>query len=99
MKKYYIESMREGYLTYNKKKVKWIGHILVRNCLQKHVIEGKIEGEIVVMGRLGRRYNQVLDDFKEVRRYWKLKEEALDHTLRTTCFGRVYGPVVKQNTK
>jgi len=91
--------MREGYPTYNKNKAEWIGHILGRNCLLKHVIEGKIEGEIVVMGRLGRRYNQVLDDFKEVRRYWKLKEEALDRTLRTTCFGKVYGPVVKQTTK
>jgi hypothetical protein len=24
----------------------WIGHILRRNCLLKHVIEGKIEGRI-----------------------------------------------------
>jgi hypothetical protein len=24
-------------------KVKWIGHILCRNCLLKHVIEGRIE--------------------------------------------------------
>jgi hypothetical protein len=30
-----------------------------------------------------------------MRRYWKLKEEALDHTLRRTWFGgRGYGPVV-----
>jgi len=96
MKKYYIESMREGYPIYNKKEAKWICHILGRNCPLKHVIEGKMEGEIVVIGRLGRRYNQVLDDFKEVRRYWKLKEEALDHTLWTTCCGRVCGPLVKQ---
>jgi len=26
------------------RKVKWIGHILRRNCLLKFVIEGKIEG-------------------------------------------------------
>jgi hypothetical protein len=25
-------------------KANWIGHILRRNCLLKHVIEGKIEG-------------------------------------------------------
>jgi hypothetical protein len=32
------------YPTYNKKKEgNWIGHILRRNCLLKHVIEGKIE--------------------------------------------------------
>jgi hypothetical protein len=29
----------------------WIGHILSRNCLLKHVIEGKIEGRIEVEGR------------------------------------------------
>jgi hypothetical protein len=28
------------------RKAKWIGHILPRNCLLKHVIEGKIEGII-----------------------------------------------------
>jgi hypothetical protein len=37
----------EEYSTYNKKKkANWIGHILRRNCLLKHVIEGKIEGRI-----------------------------------------------------
>jgi hypothetical protein len=28
-------------------------------------------------GRRGRRRKQLLDDLKEKRRYWKLKEEAL----------------------
>jgi hypothetical protein len=36
--------------------------------------------------------NQLLDDLKEMRRYWKLKEEALDRTLWRTRFGRGYGP-------
>jgi hypothetical protein len=27
-----------------RKKANWIGHILCRNCLLKHVIEGKIKG-------------------------------------------------------
>ena len=35
----------------NRKKSNWIGHILRRNCLLKHVIEGKIEGKIEVTGR------------------------------------------------
>jgi hypothetical protein len=26
--------------------VDWIGHILCRNCLLKHVIEGKVEGKV-----------------------------------------------------
>jgi hypothetical protein len=30
--------------TTNRWKAKWIGHILRRACLLKHVIEGKIEG-------------------------------------------------------
>jgi hypothetical protein len=47
----------------------------VRNCLLTHVIEGKLEGRIEVTGRRGRRRKQLLDDLKEMRRYWKLKEE------------------------
>jgi hypothetical protein len=36
-------------------------------------------------GRRGRRRKLLLDDLKETREYWKLKEEALDRTLwRTT---------------
>jgi hypothetical protein len=31
--------------------------------------------------RRGRRHTQLLDDLKEARRYWKLKEEAQDRTL------------------
>jgi hypothetical protein len=41
------------------------------------VIEGKLEGRIEMTGRRGRRREQLLDDLKEKRRYWKLKEEAL----------------------
>jgi hypothetical protein len=33
------------------RKVNWIGHILRRNCLLKHVIEGKIGGRIDVTRR------------------------------------------------
>ena len=38
-----------------KRKAKWIGHILRRNCLLKQVIEGKIKGEMDVTRRRGRR--------------------------------------------
>jgi hypothetical protein len=44
------------------------------------VIEGKLEGRIEMTGRRGRRRKQLLDDFKEKRGYWKLKEEALDRS-------------------
>jgi hypothetical protein len=49
-------------------------------------------------GRRGRRRKQLLDDLKEKRRYWKLKEEALDCTQWRTRFGRGYGPVGRQTT-
>jgi hypothetical protein len=70
-----------------------------RNCPIKHVIEGKIEGRIDVMGRRGRRRKQLLDDLKERRGVRKLKEEALGCTLRRTRFGRGFGTVVRQTTK
>ena len=36
-----------------KRKAKWIGHILRRNCLLQRVIEGKIQGGIEVTERQG----------------------------------------------
>jgi hypothetical protein len=69
-----------------RRKANWIGHILRRNCLLKHMIKGKLEGRIEMTGRRGRRRKQLLDDLKETRRYWKLKEEALDRTLWRTRF-------------
>ena len=53
-------------------------------CLLKYFIEGKIEGEITVTVRRGRSGTQLLDDLKETRGYWKLKEEALESTLWIT---------------
>jgi len=41
----------------------------------------------------GRRCKQLLDDLKEMRGYWKLKEEALNRKLWRTRFGRGYGHV------
>jgi hypothetical protein len=52
----------------SKRKGNWIGHILRRNCLLQQVIEGKINGEIEVTGRRGRR-RKLLDDLKERREY------------------------------
>jgi hypothetical protein len=40
----------------------------------------------------------VLDDLKKARRYWKLKEEAQDHSLWRTQFGRGYELVARQTT-
>jgi hypothetical protein len=78
----------------SKRKANWIGHILRRNCLLQHVIEGKIKGGIEVTGRRGRRRKKLLEDHKERRGYCQLKEEALDRTLWRARFGRDFGPVV-----
>ena len=37
--------------TIKRRKSNGIGHILCRNCLLKHVTDGKIEGRIEVTGR------------------------------------------------
>jgi hypothetical protein len=82
-----------------KQKANWIGHILRRNRLLQRVIEGKIKGEIEVTERRGRRRRKLLDDLKEKRGYFHLKEEALGCTTWRARFGRGFGPVVRQTTK
>jgi hypothetical protein len=44
-----------------RKKANWIGHVLLRNCLLKHIFEATIE----VTGRQGRKGKQLLDDLQE----------------------------------
>jgi hypothetical protein len=58
-----------------RRKANWTGHILPRNCLLKHGIEGKKDGRIEVTGRRGRILKQLLGDLKEMRGYWKLKRK------------------------
>jgi hypothetical protein len=91
---YYVGSRRKGTFYLQRRKADWIGHILLRNCLFRHVTEGKQKGIIVKMGRRGRIGKQLLNDIKEKKRYWKLKLEVLARTLWKTDFGRGYGPVV-----
>jgi hypothetical protein len=55
--------------TIKRRKANCIGHIVRRNCLLKHVIEGKLEVKSEMTGRRGRRREQLLDDLKEKRRY------------------------------
>jgi ribosomal 50S subunit-associated protein YjgA (DUF615 family) len=50
--------------TVKRRKANWIGHILRRNCLLKHVIEGKIER----MKRRGRRRKQLLIDLNPLKK-------------------------------
>jgi hypothetical protein len=72
-----VKKERNTLHTIRRRKSNWIGHILRRNCLLRHTTDGKIRGT----RRRGRRRKQLLDDLKETRRYWKLKEKAQDHTL------------------
>jgi hypothetical protein len=49
--------------TINRRKANWTSPILCRKCLLQHVIEGKIEVKIQVIGRWRRR-KQILDDLR-----------------------------------
>jgi len=48
-----------------RRKANWIGYILYRNCLLKHVIEGKTKGRIEITGRGGRRRKQLLNELRK----------------------------------
>jgi len=50
-----------------RRKADWIGHSWRRNCLLRHVIEGRID----VAGRRGRRSKQLRDGLKENTGYCK----------------------------
>jgi hypothetical protein len=47
----------------------------------------------------GKRRNQLLDDIEEKRRYWYLKKNKLDSSLRRTHFGRGYGLLSRRTTQ
>ena len=47
--------------------------------------------------RRRRRRRNLLDDLKDRRGYYHLKEEALDRTVWRNCFGGGFEPVVRQN--
>jgi len=56
------------------------------NGLLKHVIEENIKGKILGTVRRGRRRKKLPDGLRETKISWKLKGEALDHSLwRTRC--------------
>jgi hypothetical protein len=94
-----VEEQRDVLHKIRKQKANWIGHILSRNCLLQQVIVGKIQGLIEMTGRQGRKRRKLLDDLKERRVYFHLKEEAVDRSMKRVHFGRDFGPVVRQTTK
>jgi hypothetical protein len=82
-----VNEERNILCTITRRKANWVGHTLRRDCLLKHVTEGKIEG---TRGRERGRRKQLLDGLKESRRYWNLKAGAPAHPSWTTCCGRVF---------
>ena len=78
-----LEGIREKTLLNNilRRKVNWIGHILRRNCL----LHDLIEGQMTEVRGVGRRRTQLLDDLRNRRRYWELKEEAEDGKSWKDC--------------
>ena len=79
--------------TIKRTKANWIDDTLCWNFLLKRVAKGNTEGRVEMTGRRGRRRKQLLDVRKETRGYWRWKDEALDHILWRTRFGRGYGHV------
>jgi len=75
------------------RRCKWNGHIVLKYCLLKHVIEGKMEEKL---RRLVIRSKQLLYELKGTRRSWKFKRETVDRSLWKSRFGRRYGPFVRQ---
>jgi hypothetical protein len=71
-----------------KRKANLIGHILRRNRLLQHVIEGKMNGQLEVTRRPGRRRKKLLDGRKDRTGYCQWKEETLDRTMWRNRFGR-----------
>ena len=69
MKKYITKCQEERNIlqTIKRRNANWIGYILRRNCLLKHVMEGTTEGRLEVTGRVGRRRGKLLDGLKEKR--------------------------------
>ena len=55
-----------------RRKVNWIGHILRRIL----ILCDTIEGQMTEVKGVGRRRTQLLDDLRNIRRYWELKKEA-----------------------
>ena len=81
----YIELIEEKRALLNdilRRNVKWNGDILRRNCL----LHEAIEGNMMKVKGLGRRITQLLDDLRNRRRYWELKEEADNRKKRKRQF-------------
>ena len=93
---YGVKENRNNLHRVKRRKVNMFGYLLRWNRHLEHVIGWNIVGRVDVRRRGGRKRKQLLDDLKETRGLWKLKEKALDRILWKTHIGRSNGPVVRQ---
>jgi hypothetical protein len=63
------------------------------------LLREKCKKKTELMGRRRRRSKQLLEDYKERRDSYELKERALDRTVWRTRYERRYVPVVRQTAK
>ena len=84
----YVSGRRTGLVTF-----------YVETAFYNGLLKERYKRGIEVTGRQGRRRRKLLDDLKERRGFSHLKEEALDRTMWRACFGRSFGPVVRQTTE
>jgi len=85
-----VKEERSVLHTIERMKANSLGHMLRRNSLLRHDIEGNIED-----GKTRKKTKQLLDDLRETRDYWKLKEVTLGRTLWRSHCGGGYGSVVQ----
>ena len=89
-------SLRNLYRTHSETKEGWLefSH-LAQELHPKHVIKGKVGWA----GKRWRRRKRLLDNRKENKSYWNLKQETLTRTLRRTRFARDYRCLVRRTRK
>ena len=84
----YVNGRRTGLVTF-----------CVETAFYNGLLKERYTGGIEVTGRQGRRRRELLDDLKEKRGYFYLKEEALDRAMWRAGFGRGFRPFVRLTTK
>jgi hypothetical protein len=87
---YVVKEEKNNLQTIKRRKANWIGHILHRNCLLKHVIEEKIGVRIKVTGRWGRRCKQLLVDLKEMRVLEMERGSTRSYSLENLLWERIW---------
>jgi len=74
-----------------------IGHILHRNRLMIHIIEGNFQGRIEMTVRRGRRRKHLLNDHIEGRGYFKIESGSTRSHSAESCLWKSLGTCPKKN--